>query len=382
MDTTPRKILIVTGEESGDMRGAALVRAIRQKAPHVRFIGIGGDHLRQSGVQTFTDINELAVIGFTEVLRHFPRIKKVFDLAVQKIRDERPDAVLLVDYPGFNLRLAVEAKKLGVKVIYYVSPQIWAWKESRVKTIKKVVDRMMVLFPFEKDFYTKHAYTADFVGHPLIDETRASKGASEFLKGIGLDDKRPTLALLPGSRHKEVTSLLPVMLETASALQKVHPKLQILLLQAKNLDEKVFTRHLANAPREMKISKDYYNALNAADFCIVASGTATLETGIIGKPMVVVYKTSWLTCIILKALVKIKYVSLVNIVAGRKIVEELLQEKACAEKIVPLIDEFLRSPQKADAIRRDLAELKSRLGSPGASQRAAEVVLSELAKIS
>ena len=382
MDRTPQKILIVTGEESGDMRAAPLVRAIHAYAPDIRFIGIGGDRLRQAGVATFADINELSVIGFAEVIRHYPRIKTIFDLTVRKLREEKPDAVLLVDYPGFNLRLAKEAKKLDIKVFYYVSPQVWAWKESRVKLIKKTVDRMIVLFPFEKEFYAKHGYEVDFVGHPLVDENRADKGASDFLKSIGLNDKAPTLALLPGSRKKEISRHLPPMLEAATLLKKDHPKLQIILLQAKNLETTSFDNPLKKAPKDLIITSDYYNALNAADFCVVASGTATLETGILGKPMAVIYKTSWLTFLIAKLVIRIPNISLVNIVAGKKIVEELLQQNACAKKIALVINGFLRNPEKARAIRKELAGLKAKLGSPGASQRAAKIILAELEKTS
>ncbi|MBF0123017.1 MAG: lipid-A-disaccharide synthase [Candidatus Omnitrophica bacterium] len=382
MDRTPQKILIVAGEESGDMRAAPLVRAIHTYAPDIRFIGIGGERLRQAGVATFADINELAVIGFTEVLIHYPRIKRIFDMTVKKLQEERPDAVLLVDYPGFNLRLAEKAKKLGIKVIYYVSPQVWAWKESRVKLIKRVVDRMIVLFPFEKEFYAKHGYEVDFVGHPLVDENRADKGASDFLKSIGLNDKAPTLALLPGSRNKEVSRHLPPMLEAAILLKKDHPKLQIILLQAKNLNKEIFDKPLKKAPHGLIVSRDYYNALNAADLCVVASGTATLETGILGKPMAVIYKTSWLTFLIARLVIRIPYISLVNIVAGKKIVEELLQQHANPKKIAKVIDDFLRNPEKARATRKELAGLKTKLGSPGASQRAAKIILTELGKSS
>lgn len=378
MNKRCRKVLIVTGEESGEMRAAPVVSAIRAHAPDICFTGIGGNRLRQAGVATFADINDLSVIGFSEVLRHFPRIKKIFDLTVQKLRDERPDAVFLVDYPGFNLRIAQEAKKLGIKVIYYVSPQVWAWKESRVHLIKKVVDRMIVLFPFEQDFYAKHGYTVDFVGHPILDENRADKGASDFLKTLGLDDKAPTLALLPGSRKREVANLLPVMLDAVKILQNKYPKLQAILLQAKNLDKTIFEEILSRSRQEIKVSQDYYNALNAADLCIVASGTATLETGILGKPMVVVYKTSWITSLIVRLVIKIPYISLVNIVAGKKIVEELLQEKVNPERVSQEIDIFLRDPEKTRAVREDLARLKAKLGSPGASQRAAKIVIAEI----
>ncbi len=370
--------MIVAGEESGDMRAASLVRSIKAYAPHVSFFGIAGERSRKEGVETFSDVTELAVIGFLEVIKHLPQIKKVFDYAVWKAKEEKPDLVILVDYPGFNLRLAREMKKLGIKVIYYVSPQVWAWKASRIKTIKACVDRMLVLFPFEADFYKKHGYTADFVGHPLVDEVRPNKRPDDFLNTLELSEKNPTLALLPGSREKEVSRLLPIMLKAANLLQKEHPRLQVLVLQARNINDQLFKRSLKRTDVKFKTTKDYYNALNAADLCVVASGTATLETGIMGKPMVVVYKTSWLTYFMVKAVIRIPYISLVNIVAGKKVVEELIQHGASAGKIARTISALLKDPQKAQAVRRELTVLKNRLGLPGASQRAAKIVISEL----
>lgn len=381
LDTMPKKperILVIAGEESGDMRAASLVRAIRDRAPELHFTGIGGDHLRKAGVETFADIRELSVMGFTEVIRHYPRIKKIFDLTVRKMQEDRPDAVLLVDYPGFNLRLAQKAKGLGIKVIYYVSPQVWAWKASRVKLIKKVVDRMIVLFPFEKDFYARHQYDANFPGHPLIDETKADTPPADFLKGLALTDQLPTLALLPGSRKREILNHLPAMLKAASLLKKEHPALQVILLQAKNIESALLQPFLKYAPSGLIISHDYYNALNASDFCVVASGTATLETGILGKPMVVIYRTSWLTALIIRLVIRIPYISLVNIVAGKKIVQELLQQDVNAPRITREINAFLNDPLKTRQVREELAGLKNKLGMPGASHRAAQVVLEEL----
>ena len=370
--------MIVAGEESGDMRAASLVRAIKGYAPQVRFFGIAGDRCRKEGVDTFSDITDLAVIGFTEVLKHLPRIKKVFDHAVWKAKEERPDIAILVDYPGFNLRLAVKLKKLGIKVIYYVSPQVWAWKASRVKLIKKCVDRMLVLFPFEEEFYAKHGYKADFVGHPLLDEVRADRRPGDLLNSLGLSEKKPTLTLLPGSREKEISRHLPVMLKAATLLQKKHPQLQVILLQAKNIKDDLFQKYLKSGSKNIKVTKDYYNGLNCADFCVVASGTATLETAIMGKPMAVIYRTSWPTWLIARLVIRIPNIALVNIVAGKKIIEELIQTNANPHKIANVISTFLTKPEQARNIRKELAGIRTRLGMPGASQRAAKIVLSEL----
>ena len=377
MDRTPPKILIVAGEESGDMRAAALVREIKSLRHDAIFTGIAGNRCRSEGVVTFTDITELAVIGFTEVVKNIGRIKHVFDLTLEHARRDRPDLAILVDYPGFNLRLARELKKLDIKVIFYVSPQIWAWKESRVNIIKRVVDRMLVLFPFEKDLYARHGYKADFVGHPLVDEARAHVPRDIFLKNIGLNPQHPVLGILPGSRAKEISRHLPVMLRAAQLVQKEQPDVQLLLLKTKNLELNNFTSCLHNAPAGLKISEDYYNALNTCDAAVVCSGTATLETGLMSKPMVVVYKTSWLTWFIARMVIKIPYIALVNIVAGRKVAVELLQNNASPETIAQETLKILE-PERALKARQDLSSIKTILGASGASKRAAAIVVEEL----
>ncbi|MBF0594391.1 MAG: lipid-A-disaccharide synthase [Candidatus Omnitrophica bacterium] len=381
MENQETKILIIAGEESGDMRAAPLVRAVRNYAPATRFIGIAGDRCRREGVETFADIRDLAVIGFVEVLKNFSRIKRIFDLTLQKAREEKPAIAILVDYPGFNLRLAAELKKLNIKVIYYVSPQVWAWKASRVKIIKKVVDRMMVLFPFEKDFYTKHQYSADFVGHPLMDEVHAGTSAALFKKSLDLDAKAPVIGLLPGSRKNEITHLLPMMYAAADLLKKKYPKAQFVLLQAKTISDDLLNKYTHLTPDNLKITKEYYNGLNITDYCIVASGTATLETGIMGKPMVVIYKTAWLTSFIVRLVIRIRDVSLVNIVAGKRIVAELIQQDATPVKIAKEIGLLINDSEKTQAMRRELTALRTKLGNPGASQRAAKIVLEEITKL-
>ncbi|MFH0754486.1 MAG: lipid-A-disaccharide synthase [Candidatus Omnitrophota bacterium] len=377
MDPTPQNILIIAGEESGDMRAAALVRAVKTVRPDVHFTGIAGARCRQEGVETFADITDLAVIGFMEVIKNIRRIKRIFDRTLEHARSTRPALAILVDYPGFNLRLAKELKKLGIKVVYYVSPQVWAWKESRINIIKQVVDRMMVLFSFEKDLYARHGYTADFVGHPLVDEVVATLPKADVLIHLGLRDNKPVLGILPGSREKEITRHLPVMLEAAALVQKENPDVQLLLLKARNLDQGVFEPFTVNAPEGMKISEDYYNALHACDAAMVCSGTATLETGLMGKPMVVIYKTSWVTWLLAKWLIKIRYIALVNIVANEKVAEELIQNNATPQRIAT---EVLRlfDPVHEGICHQKLACVKTLLGEPGASLRAANVVVQEL----
>ena len=378
--------MIVAGEASGDMRAAGLARALKALDPTLRLSGIGGAHMRQAGVECFTDITELAVIGIAEVIKNFSRIKNVFDQTLKQIDTTQPDAVILVDYPGFNLRLAGEIKKRKIKIIYYISPQVWAWREKRILKIKKLVDRMIVLFPFEKDIYKKYGMTVDYVGHPLIDEIIVERNQTEVLKSIGLSASKTTIGLMPGSRAKEVERHLPCMLEAAQILFKKNQERQFILLKASTIplklieDELSFYKHLPlkiydcptydgiNAKRPNCFD---YDGMNAADAVIVASGTATLECALLKKPMVIIYKTSWVTYALAKALIKIPYIGLVNIVAGKKIVEELIQNDATAARLSDAMEAALHNHQIID----ELTAVKASLGESGASLRAAKVVL-------
>jgi lipid-A-disaccharide synthase len=366
--------MIVAGEASGDMRAAGLAHALKKLDPTLRLTGIGGEFMRQAGVECFTDITELAVIGIAEVVKNLSRIKKVFCQTLKQIDATHPDCVILVDYPGFNMRLGSEIKKRGLKVIYYISPQVWAWREKRVLKIKKFVDRMIVLFPFEKNIYSKYGMKVDYVGHPLVDEIIVDKNQAEVLKIIGLSTSKTTIGLMPGSRIKEVERHLRPMLEAAQLLFKKNQERQFILLKSSSIslklieDELFLYKHLP-----LKIyDGPTYDGINAMDAVIVASGTATLEAALLKKPMVIIYKTSWLTYCFAKALIKIPYIGLVNIVAGKKVAEELIQNNANALNIANAMEAALHNPH----IIEELAAIKTSLGEPGASLRAAQVVLS------
>ncbi len=386
--------MIIAGEASGDMRAAGLARALKELEPSLKLTGIGGDYMRRAGVECFTDITELAVIGIAEVVKNFSRIKKVFDQTLRQIDSTRPDCVILVDYPGFNLRLAREIKKRAIKVIYYISPQVWAWREKRVLKIKELVDRMIVLFPFEQDIYSKYGMKVDYVGHPLVDEIIVNKHQTEVLKAIGLSEGKTTIGLLPGSRAKEIERHLPCMLEAAQLLLKQNKERQFILLKASSTPLKLIETVIARSAKSVIArSKDSviaseakqslplkifdgptYDGINAMDAAIVASGTATLECALLKKPMVIIYKTSWLTYAIAKAVIKIPYIGLVNIMAGKKIVEELIQNDANALNIANSLESALYNHH----IIEELAAVKTSLGAPGASLRAARLILKEL----
>ncbi len=389
--------MIVAGEASGDMRAAGLARALKELNPGLRLTGIGGEHMRQAGVECFEDITELAVIGIAEVLKNLGRIKKVFDQTLNQIDTTHPDCVVLVDYPGFNLRLAGEIKKRNIchsresgnpiKIIYYISPQVWAWREKRVLKIKQLVDRMIVLFPFEQAIYSKYGMKVDYAGHPLVDEIIVGHDQTEVLKSLGLSASKTTIGLMPGSRAKEVERHLPCMLEAARILYKQNKERQFILLKASSVPLELVSRVIArSAVQRSKATKQsfiiplkiydgpIYDGINAMDAVMVASGTATLEAALLKKPMVIIYKTSWITYYIAKSVIKIPYIGLVNIVAGKKVAEELIQNNANAANIANALEATLHNPQ----IINELAAVKTTLGESGASLRAAQVVLEEI----
>jgi lipid-A-disaccharide synthase len=380
MGTPSKHIIIVAGEASGDMRAAGLARALKELNPTLQLTGIGGIHMRQAGVECFSDITQLAVIGIAEVVKNFSRIKKIFDQTLRQIDSTHPDCVILVDYPGFNLRLAREIKKRGIRVVYYISPQVWAWREKRVLKIKELVDRMIVLFPFEKNIYSKYGMKVDYVGHPLVDEINITKGQTEVLKSIGLSDSKTTIGLMPGSRAKEIERHLPCMLQAAQILFKNNKDRQFILLKSSSIPLKLIVSIIASEAKQsfdlpLKVyDGPTYDGINAMDAAIVASGTATLETALLKKPMIIIYKTSWLTYAIARALIKIPYIGLVNIMAGKKIVDELIQNDASAAKIANGLESALYNHQ----IIEELAAVKASLGKPGASLRAARLVLEGL----
>lgn len=380
MEKPQKHLIIVAGEASGDDRAAELVAQIRKRDPSFTFSGLGGTQMAENGVEIDFDLTRMAVVGFGEVLKHLSAIKKVFRLVLQKIDKKKPLAVILVDYPGFNLRLAQELKKRNVKVIYYISPQVWAWNARRIETIKRIVDRMIVFFRFEEALYARHGYTVDWVGHPLIDRVKVDRPREAFLNDAGLSASLRTIGLLPGSREKEIQKIFPVMLKTAAYLYQKNPQLQFLAFQAPTISAQSFESHVKNLSIPLKIvSGQTYNGVNACDFCLVASGTATLETAILQKPMIVVYKTSFLTWALAKILIKIPDIGLVNVVAEKRIVPECVQFNATPQAIALKAISLLSHEEKLNEIRQALAEVKDKLGAPGASGRAAEKILALIA---
>ena len=378
MQTDKKHILIVAGEASGDMHAAHLVEELKFYNPHLTFSGLGGPRMQAAGVNIYSDLTALAVVGFTEVLRHYPVFKRLFNLMLKKIKETRAEAIILVDYPGFNLRLAKAINK-KVKVIYYISPQLWAWKKNRVQIIKKFVDKMIVLFPFEKKFYARYGIYARFVGHPLIDAINFVTHRDEILIKHQLDPDRKTIGLLPGSRMKEIDRHLPLMLKTAEILQKKYPMLQFILIKAPSVSEEIIKRYLSQSRLTIPTFEDQaYELRRACHACMVASGTATLETALLEVPMVVIYKTSFLTWLLAKLFITIPHIALVNVIANKKIVPEFVQYQAKPRSISKELEKIFTNDETWEKIKNDLKEIRNRLGEHGASQRAAQEVLNTI----
>lgn len=375
----PKKIMIIAGEASGDLHGSSLALALKELEPDVKLIGMGGEKMVKAGLQSFQDIKDLSVIGLIEILSSLGKFKAAFNLLAGKLDSEKPDCVVLIDYPEFNLRFAKEAKKRGIPVIYYISPQIWAWRKERVNIIKEYVDKMIVILGFEKDFYAEEGVDVEFVGHPLLDSVRPSFKKEEFMKKYGLEPAFKTIALLPGSRLTEIERNLPIMLKAAKRIKDRFGDSQFILAKPAEISSSVYEKILKRAPLKPVVAEGYpYDCINAAELVLVASGTATVETMILDKPMLIIYKVSLLTWLIGKMLVRIPNIGLVNIIAGEKIVPELVQFDATPSKITSEASSLLSSPEKMEAMRTRLAAVRSGLGGPGASSRAAEIILNKI----
>ncbi len=371
--------MLVAGEASGDMHGANLVKELKKLNSNLTFSGLGGNKMKDAGVELYHDMTKLAVVGFFEVLKHYPEIKSCFSYFLKKIDELKPEMVVLIDYPGFNLRLAKEINKRKIKVIYYISPQLWAWKKNRIKLVQKYVDKMLVIFEFEKDFYAQYNINASFVGHPLMEGVLVDKPKEEFLKSVGLKEYKYTIGLLPGSRQKEIENLLPLMLDAAELINKKFPMIQFVIVKAPTVARKLIEKYAKSYKIPYAIStENQYNAINACDICMVASGTATLETAILEKPMVIVYKTSTLTWALAKLFVTIPDIGLVNVVARRRIVPELIQFEAKPSNILKELEMFITDEDWASTTKLELNKVKNSLGLLGANENAAREVLNIL----
>ena len=367
----PKKtIFLIAGEASGDLHGSRLVKELKGLGEY-EFYGLGGKAMEHEGVRIFFDLPSIAALGLGDVLKQYLLFRKIFYQTLDHVFNEiKPDVIILIDYPGFNIRFAKKINK-RIPVVYYISPQVWAWGKRRIKTIARVVNRMLVLLPFEVDVYKGSGLDCRFVGHPLIDLVRPSKSEVEIRKEWGLGDKK-IIGLLPGSRKHEVSRILPVMLDAAALLKKKYPEYSFVLTETPSLPQALYDEILAKHPAEIiRIKNRSYDALAVMEFAMVASGTATLETAISMKPFVIVYKTAASTYFLGKRLIQIPYIGLVNVLAGEKIVPEFIQQDATGKNIAAECEKFIADPAARAAMLEAIGKVRNSLGAPGASRRAA-----------
>jgi lipid-A-disaccharide synthase len=365
--------LIVAGEASGDMYGAEVARCLFKKFPGCRIYGLGGDRMHQAGVQLEGDISKTAVVGPFEVIGYLGTLYRVFRRLAECIELESPTAAILIDFPDFNLRLAKRVKHAGAPVFYYISPQVWAWREGRVKQIKRMVDKMLVIFPFEEDIYRKAEVDVEFVGHPLIDMVRATKSKEEFCAKYQLDSKKPIVALLPGSRRKEVRYILPTLCEAAALIGTDKPDTQFVLPMAPGLERSLIETAIQARPITVVID-DTYNAIRYARAAVVASGTATLETALLGTPEVIVYRISPATWLLGKFLLKVRLFGIVNIILGEEVVPELFQDKMTPEAVARMALRLMDDVWLQSRIRGNYEKLRRHLGTGNVAARVVEAV--------
>jgi lipid-A-disaccharide synthase len=376
-----REIMLVVGEASGDMHGAGLVKALLKRDPNLTFFGVAGDQLQQTSFEPLFTVAELTGMGLLELAGNIKNIVAAYRLLRRTLRTRRPNLLILIDFPELNLRLAKLARRLGVPVLYYVSPQVWAWRQGRIRQIAQVVDQMAVVFPFEVELYKGHQMPVEFVGHPLLDVVRVSQEPDSTLREIGLKKEKPVIALLPGSRRKEIAYHLPVMVTAATELKRLE-QAQFFCVRASTLDRAELQKELDRAGFVIPIVEaGRYNAVNAADLVWAASGTATLETALLEKPMIVVYRVSWITYWLARLLVKIRYIGIANIIAGKAIVPELVQSALSPERLVHESQAILNDHDARRTMIANLRKLREQLGSPGAANRVAELAVSIMAPV-
>jgi lipid-A-disaccharide synthase len=368
-----KSILIIAGEASGDVHGAGLVRELKKIRPGLDFFGIGGDGMAAEGVEVVRHVREVSFLGFYEVLSQLPFMRRVFKEMIDLLEKRKPCFVLLIDYPGFNLRFAREAKKRGVSVFYYISPQVWAWGRRRVKKIKRFVDRMVVIFPFEELLYREAGIDVWFVGHPLKDVVRVDLTKEGFFKESGLDSSKVTVGMLPGSRRQEVLRILPEMKEAYLILKGKIEGAQAVIGQAPTVSDDLYSSLLNKDDSIVRVCDRTYEVMAHSDVVMVASGTATLETAILGTPMVILYKMAPITYLLGRVLVRLKQIGLVNIVGGRSVVPELVQRRANGKKIADTVYSMFINPNRRNKMKEDLDMVSRLLGKKGATRRAAGI---------
>ncbi|HOJ33616.1 MAG TPA: lipid-A-disaccharide synthase [Candidatus Hydrogenedentes bacterium] len=366
------RIFLVAGESSGDIHGANLVRALHALEPTVVCEGLGGQRMALAGMNLRYDLAGKAIMGFAEVVRSFPFIRRLFYETVDYLKKSKPDVLVLIDYPGFNIRLAGEAKRLGIPVVYYIAPQVWAWKPGRIHVLAERVTKVLVIFPFEEQLYKEAGVDCTYVGHPLIDHLTSLSVQQPPT------DKWVT-ALLPGSREQEIRRIAPVMFDVARELRTCYPEME-LVVPCVDIERERQVKSLAgDLPLRTTVGNSY-EVLASARFCLVASGTATLEAAFFGVPMIILYRVATVSYLLARLLVQIEYIGMVNIIAGKSIVPEFIQHNATPENVLPVALELMQDSNARKQMIQNLEEVKRKLGETGASQKAAKEILAVTGK--
>ena len=370
-DIAPQTYFIIAGEQSADNHGAALMTAIRAQNHDIEFRGIGGKKMIKAGLNSLENIDKMAVMGFVEVIKHLRFFRNVTMKVLEEIDNCQPRQIILIDYPGFNLRMAKKIKeKFDIPITYYISPQLWAWKENRITIIRKYIDQMLVIFPFEEEWYREREVKAKFVGHPIFDEWM-STSKEELYKLLNLNADNRIITLYPGSRLQEVKKHLPILIQAAAKLRNEDTSLQFILGATPQID---WTQWIL--PDWIKVESKYpQKVLECAELALVASGTATLEAAVFGTPMIIIYKMASISWWISRVLVSAPFAGMVNIIARREIMPELLQENATSEKVFSTASSILKNPEKMEKMVADLKEVQLKLKGVGASKKAATHIL-------
>ncbi|HKK01613.1 MAG TPA: lipid-A-disaccharide synthase [Desulfuromonadales bacterium] len=375
MATASRRALIVAGEASGDLHGANLIKAARRLDPGLSFFGVAGPRMAEAGCEVVVPSEELSVMGLVEVIGHLPKLQRVFRRLVTILNGpQRPDVLVLIDFQDFNQRLAKRARAAGVPVLFYIGPKVWAWRSGRARTIGRVVDRLAVIFPFEPDCYRGEAVEVEYVGNPLADEAKVKRGRDEFLRQYGLDPAAPVVGLFPGSRRSEIRYVFETIKQGAEQIRESQPQVQFLLPVASSLRPQLFSSLLAESDLPITlVEDDIYDTANACDAVVCVSGTVTLQTALVGTPMVIVYKMSPLSYEVGRRIVKVEHIGLANIVAGEEVARELIQNEANSGNIAFEILRILEDPEYRLQLRQGLAKVWERIGSPGCAERVARM---------
>jgi lipid-A-disaccharide synthase len=365
-----KRVFLVAGEASGDLHGANLIRALHDLEPELVFEGLGGQRMAEAGMRLHFDLAGRAIMGFAEVIRSLAFIRRLFYETLNRIEQSRPDCLVLIDYPGFNIQLAKRVKTLGIPIVYYISPQVWAWKKRRIHTLAKLADKMLVILPFEAELYTRLGVDCTYVGHPLMDHINGIKTENHW------PGKR-VVGLLPGSREQEIRRIFPPMIACAKGIREVYPDTVFVTPCVDDARAAQIKILAGDFSVETAVGKTY-DVLKAARFCMVASGTATLETALWGVPFVILYRVAPITYAIAKTLVSVEHIGMVNILAGKRIVPEFIQGEIDPDRVVPVALELIRDSDTRSEMIRELGNVKESLGGPGASARAAKEVMSIL----